>query len=76
MIDPDEFDAWREHPVTRAVFAELRKIADDRRDLWAQQSWGAGVCDELLLATLRGQADGFAWLADASHEAVFGANKE
>ena len=72
MIDPEDFAAWREHPVTQAVFAELARMAEDRREMWMAQSWNSGKVDERALAMLRGQAEGFAWLPRADYKAVFG----
>lgn len=72
MIDPEEYEAWTEHPVTKAVFAELRRMAEDRRDLWMTKSWSEGGCDERALAMLRGQAEGFSFLPEAAYERLFG----
>lgn len=30
MIDKEDFESWREHPITKAVFARLRELAVDR----------------------------------------------
>lgn len=76
MIDPEEYDAWKDHPVTKAVFAELTQMAEDRKLLWIARSWNAGECDPHKLAMLRGQAEAFAWLPGASYEQVFESEKE
>ena len=71
MIDPDEFDAWCELPVTRAVLAELKRIAAERRDTWMRQSWDAGACDERALLMLRGQAEAFNFMAAPEYDRLF-----
>ena len=72
MIEPDEYEAWTEHPITKLVIAELKKLADDRRDLWMLTSWNTGDSDPNKLAMLRGQAEAFMFLVDAPFEKVFG----
>lgn len=71
-IDEDEYGAWREHPVTAAVFAELLALAEQRKQLWINQSWETGKCEPAALAMLRGQAEAFAFLPNADHAKLFG----
>jgi len=71
-IDKEEYEAWREHPVTAAVFAELRELAESRKQMWISISWGSGDPDREKLAMLRGQAEGFAFLPNADHAKLFG----
>lgn len=72
MIDPEEYEGWCSHPVTQAVFAVLKQKAEDRKELWMLKSWVGGECDERALAMLKGQAEAFAFLPDATCEQVFG----
>ena len=58
-IDPEEFEAWREHPITRRVFAVLNQLAEDRKEVWMAQSWNGGDNDERKLVMLKGQAEAF-----------------
>lgn len=71
-IDPEEFEAWREHPITRRVFAVLNQHAEHRKELWVAQSWNSGDADERKLVMLKGQAEAFEWLPKATHEDIFG----
>ncbi len=32
MIDKDDFELWREHPITRAVFDRLKTLAAEREE--------------------------------------------
>lgn len=74
-IDSEEYEAWRSHPVTAAVFRRLRELVETRKDLWVQRSWGTGDVDPNALAMLRGQAEGFAYLPEATYEEIFGAEE-
>ena len=71
-IDADEYDTWVSHPITQLVFAELRELAETRKQLWISKSWEGGECDERALAMLRGQAEGFSFLPNADFKKLFG----
>lgn len=71
-IDSDEYEAWVAHPVTAAVFAQLRELAESRKQVWISQSWETGKCEPAALAMLRGQAEAFAFLPNADHAKLFG----
>lgn len=71
-IDPEEYEAWCEHPCTVAVFAALRELAENRKQVWIHQSWDTGKCEPAALAMLRGQAEAFAFLPNADHAKLFG----
>ena len=71
-IDAEEYEAWKDHPITRRVFAALTERAEDRKQVWIAQSWGSGNADERALAMLKGQAEAFEWLPKATHEDIFG----
>ena len=72
MLEPEEYEAWRQHPITRLVFSRLRAKAEMRRQVWIANSWDAGSCDKERLCMLRGQAEAFKFLPDASFEEMFG----
>lgn len=55
----DDFQRWRDNPVTQWVFAAFEKAAVTQSDGWMDKSWGAGQCDPLELATLRTRADSY-----------------
>lgn len=56
MISEDDFEAWKAHPVTRAVFAELTHLAEENKQRWLQLSWEGGEADPVTLADLRARA--------------------
>lgn len=56
MIDKDDFDAWRDNPVTQAVFKAHLKLAERNKAQWLSASWGAGQVDPISLADLRARA--------------------
>ncbi len=56
MIEREDFDLWRDHPVTVHVFKELQKVADGAKSKWIDASWEVGESDPLLLADLRATA--------------------
>lgn len=65
----EEFEAWRDHPVSRMVFAGLARNADECREAWQDASWGQGHATPDLLVELRTRADTLRTLEDASYEA-------
>lgn len=55
-IEPDEFEQWRENPITQQVFKALRLMADEAQLKWEQISWEDGICDQRQLDDLRATA--------------------
>lgn len=53
----EEFEAWRDHPVTEDVFRALKQLGEEAKSVWLQASWGKGQCDPVLLADLRARAE-------------------
>lgn len=56
MIDKDDFDAWRDNPVTQAVFSAHKKLAEQAKQAWVSASWNGGDLKPELLADLRATA--------------------
>lgn len=56
-IEKDDFEQWRDHPVTEQVFAAVRKLAERSKEKWVEFSWGGGNPDPLMLADLRARAE-------------------
>ena len=65
----EEFDAWRDHPVTQFVFAGLRAAARAQKEAWADSSWEQGISSEILLNELRVRADAYSSLEEGGYEA-------
>lgn len=68
MIEKDDFEAWRENPVTLAVFRALTIKAEEAKAKWQSASWDGGRCDPLLLADLRARAEIASDIVELSHE--------
>lgn len=69
-ISAEEFEAWKQHPVSKWVFAALAVEAEGERQHWMQVSWEAGSADQRLLDQSRGKVIGLGLVFEGSH-AVF-----
>lgn len=76
MIEREDFDLWRDHPVTVHVFKELRKVADKAKEKWIALSWEAGETDPVLLADLRAKAEIVNDLIEVSYEDILDDSSE
>ena len=52
-IEPEDFDAWRDNPITQAFLRCLQSKGDEAKERWLTASWNDGNADPLLLADLR-----------------------
>ena len=57
IIETEDFEQWRSHPVTEAVNRALVKLAERNKARWIELSWGSGQADPLILADLRARAE-------------------
>jgi hypothetical protein len=57
MIEKDDFEAWRAHPITEAVSKALVLLAERNKQKWIDASWGGGIADPLVLADLKARAE-------------------
>lgn len=64
----EDFDAWRDNPVTRWVMAALKTAADENKELWMLQSWEQRKLDPLELSDLRVRADAYMAMAETPYE--------
>lgn len=69
-MEAEEWDQWRNNPVTTWVMAALDKAASAQREGWIAATWDAGGCDPLLLATLRTRADAYRALSEIALDDV------
>lgn len=67
MITREDFDRWRDDPVTRMVFRALRSDADAQRDAWMKQSWDNGQANQLSLIELRTRADAYRAMEECNY---------
>lgn len=64
----EEFQAWREHPVSQWVFQAVRTSAQAQKAAWDQAAWDSGKPDPLLLTELRTRADALNGLHETTYE--------
>jgi hypothetical protein len=56
-LTKEDYDSWRDNPVTQAVHEALRRKAEAAKAAWVDASWGSGEVSEVLLADLRATAN-------------------
>lgn len=69
-INEEEFEAWKDNPITKEVDRALSRWADKLKSDWMQRSWEEGGADALLLADLRARAEQCADLVDLNFETL------
>ena len=68
IIETEDFEQWRAHPVTEAVTRALVMLAERNKARWIELSWGGGQADPLVLAELRARAEGALDLSELTVE--------
>lgn len=56
QYDKDDFDTWRDHPMTRIVMAYFQERETRQKEIWDGQSWNGGRADQAELIKLRAKA--------------------
>jgi len=69
-VTKDDFDAWKEHPVTLAVMDKLRTHIREAEVRWMQSSWGRGNADPLILTDLRARGLVLTEIVNLEHEDI------
>ncbi len=64
----EEFQAWKEHPVTRWVIQACLQAAQAQQEEWTRTSWVQGASDPQLLTELRTRADAYSALDETVYE--------
>ncbi len=57
MIDREIFEEWLAHPVTEHVLKRVGELAEQNKQKWIDESWGAGNCDPMVLVDLKARAE-------------------
>jgi hypothetical protein len=57
MIDRESFEEWLAHPVTEHVLKRVGELAEQNKQKWIDESWGAGRCDPMALIDLKARAE-------------------
>jgi hypothetical protein len=70
-ITEDDFEIWRENPVTRWVLAGLQNYADFATEKWKAKAW-AGNLDPALYSAYRERTDAYEGLASITYDNVLG----
>lgn len=64
----EEFQAWRDNPVTAWVMKGCQKAAQANKEHWVQKSWFGNNADPLLLKECSTRADAYAALVETTYE--------
>jgi hypothetical protein len=68
-ITPDEFQDWRDHPITQWVFAAIERHVAKQKQGWLDATWETGATpDPLMLCELRTRADAYRAMIDTTFE--------
>ena len=70
MIDKQEFEIWRDNPITQAVHDLLRVKSEECKLKWVSASWDAGFCDPIELAQLRAKREMIDDMLNLSYEDI------
>jgi len=72
MISAEQFAEWKEHPVTKEIFAELRKVKESIKDQLANGATIGGDAEATHGFTNRavGQLDGIDQLLNIHYAAI------
>lgn len=69
-IEPEDFKAWRDQPITEVVIKLMQKRSAQCKTAWLAASWDKNECDPLLLADLRAKEQILSDLANLSYEDI------
>lgn len=65
---PEDFEEWRENPVSQWVFEQMRGHAECQKDMWAAMAWEMQDVSEDLLKEARVRADCYVEIPDSTYE--------
>ncbi len=63
----EEFEAWRDHPVTRWVIGAFDIVAEEQKAAWLENTWACGTCDSFDLLQLKTRADTYQAMKDSDY---------
>lgn len=69
-FEKDEFDAWRDNPITQAVMKYVQELADRAKAEWIAASWEQGVVDPVLRADLYSRSQIASDLVNLNYEDI------
>jgi hypothetical protein len=72
----EEFQAWRDHPVTQWVIGAFDIVAEEQKQAWLNATWEAGQCDSYELLALRTRADTYQAMKDSDYSDFIAAHEK
>ena len=75
-IDPENWEEWKAHPITEAMFRAFFVWAADEQQKWVAASWGNGQSDPAVLSMHRERARLLEQLSDITPEKLEEAHDE
>lgn len=69
-IDPENWEEWKAHPITEAMFRAFLVWAADEQQKWVAASWGNGQSDPVVLNTHRERARLLEQLSEMTPEKI------
>lgn len=64
----EEFEAWRESPITQWVMLAFQRLAEENKAAWVDTSWETGQADPLQLVELKTRADAYLAMSEMTFE--------
>lgn len=68
-LTKDDFEEWKDGPVTQEIIRRLRIAAEASRAEWIERAWGGDLSQEALLSA-RMQCKAYSELANLTWEQV------
>ena len=68
QIDRENWEEWKAHPITEALFSAFIVWAADEQAKWVAASWGNGQSDPMVLNTHRERARLLEQMSDVTPE--------
>lgn len=72
QIDKDDFEAWKDNPITQAFMRCCGIWADQAKGLWVSASWDGGVNKDTDLWRMKGQAEALLDIQSITAEKIEG----
>ena len=69
-IDPENWEEWKAHPLTEALFSAFLVWAADEQQKWVAASWVGGQAEPMTLNMHRERARVFEQLSDLAREQI------
>ena len=76
-MEREQFQAWKEHPVTQEVFRHLTNLRNSLKDQWAEGNFAAPSLDEMAIrnAAAQGAASAYQEILTLDEVALRGSDE-